>query len=110
MKVTLFVLGERLRKMRKSLQLSQSEVATQLGYPQNTVSKLENGNGCGITFLLEIIHFYKQYYAVGNLFLNKFTLVPQGGQKNSTYAPVRKQVRTSINNIESDISRLHDYT
>lgn len=84
MKVSLKVLGERLYEFRKELNLSQGEVAQTLGCQQNAVSRIENGRGGSIDFLLDMINFYKQYFIIDTLFSSSFQVMRQNEDASAT--------------------------
>ncbi|WP_345158574.1 helix-turn-helix domain-containing protein [Pontibacter saemangeumensis] len=68
-------IGEKLSTFRKSLGLSQREVALSVGVHQNQVSKLENGVGSSIELLLQVLNFYGTTYQVKFLLADTFDIV-----------------------------------
>ncbi len=84
MKISLTVLGERLYEFRKELNLSQGEVAKSLGCQQNAVSRIENGRGGSIDFLLDMINFYKQHFIIDHLFSASFQVMRQNEDASAT--------------------------
>lgn len=107
MKVTLEILGKRLQELRKDLNLSQQEVAQQLGYPQNALSKLETGKGVGIDFLLELIHFYKERFFIDALFLEEpFVVLRRGKDQNSVHSVVIERLKVLEEDVRIEVEQL----
>lgn len=75
MEITLNLLGERLKEMRKDLGMLQEDVAKHLEVNQNAVSRIENGTGGGINVLLKLLNFYSNFYVVAHILSPKFDVV-----------------------------------
>jgi len=75
MKIALTDLGERLQQLRKSLDLSQSDLATTLQVGQNLISRLENGLGGSLDVLLLLINFYSDHFQLYSLFSEQFEVI-----------------------------------
>jgi transcriptional regulator with XRE-family HTH domain len=83
---TLNELGNRLKKIRKLAKLSQKEVAEKLGQNQNTISRLENGNGGSIDILLSLIAFYSKYIAMDYILSDQFHITGKNKGLNNVAA------------------------
>jgi transcriptional regulator with XRE-family HTH domain len=75
MKIALSDIGEKLSTFRKTLGLSQKEVAEAMGVYQSQVSKIESGEGGSIETLLEILNYYGTTYQVNFIFAAEFDVV-----------------------------------
>ncbi len=75
MEITLNLIGERLKEMRKALGMLQEDVAKHLGVNQNAISRIENGSGGGITILLKLINYYSNFFEVGHILSPKFEVI-----------------------------------
>jgi transcriptional regulator with XRE-family HTH domain len=75
MEITLNLLGERLKEMRKDLGMLQEDVAKHLEVNQNAVSRIEKGTGGSISILLKLINYYSTYYVVEHILSPKFEVV-----------------------------------
>lgn len=68
MSVSIQELGQRLKLLRKQLDLSQESLAESMGVNQNQISRLENGVGGTIELLLLLFSFYSNHFHVDLLF------------------------------------------
>lgn len=75
MKITLRILGERLKELRQALDLTQGEIAEHVNVNQNSISRIENGVGGSIDVLLGLINFYKEYFFIQELFSHDFQVI-----------------------------------
>ncbi|MDZ7604422.1 MAG: helix-turn-helix domain-containing protein [Cyclobacteriaceae bacterium] len=76
MEITLRLLGERLKEIRKAMGMLQGDVAKHLDVNQNAISRIENGVGGGTDVLLGMINFYGKFYHVDRILTEKFEIVP----------------------------------
>ncbi|WP_181308806.1 helix-turn-helix domain-containing protein [Rufibacter sp. XAAS-G3-1] len=84
MNLVLVDLGERLQLLRRSLELSQKDLAQTLSVGQNQISRLENGLGGSIDLLLLLINFYDEHFQICNLFKEHFEIVKKGEDEKET--------------------------
>ena len=85
------ILGDRLKKIRESLELSQIDVASNVDCYQNAISNLELGKGGSITLFLQLISYYSQFVYIDMLFADNFYFIPkvQGeGEKSSHWMAI----------------------
>ena len=61
------ILGERLRKVRKHLGLSQKQVAQATNQTQPAISRIENGEEVYTSALLAILLYYRGKVSIDNL-------------------------------------------
>ena len=59
-------LGQRLKKVREIFNLSQFDVAKEIGVTQVYISRMENGN-VKSDFLIRVLEFYSQYISLDRL-------------------------------------------
>lgn len=84
MNIVLADLGERLQLLRKSLDISQKDLAVTLKVGQNQISRIENGLGGSIDLLLQLFNYYSDFFHISYLFSEQFQVVrkeevPPGG-------------------------------
>lgn len=72
MNISLDILGERLRSMRKQLGVRQEDIAQDLGVHQNVISRLEGGKGGSIENLLLLTNYFSGFFYLDNLFCEHF--------------------------------------
>ena len=84
MNLVLADLGERLQLLRRSLELSQKDLALSLNVGQNQISRLETGLGGSIDLLLLLINFYEEHFQICNLFKEHFEIVKKGEAEKET--------------------------
>lgn len=105
-KLTLDTLGERLRKVRIDLGLSQTQLAEQLNVGQMEVSRLETGKGGGINFLLSVICFYSPHIRI-EILLNPnidFSLINRNNQLYKK--PINEIAIERINQLKEDLDNI----
>ena len=59
-------LGQRLKKVREIFNLSQFDVAKEIGVTQVYISRMENGS-VKSDFLIRVLEFYSQYISLDRL-------------------------------------------
>lgn len=69
------LITERLKLLRMSANVSQADLAKELGTHQNAISKMENGHGGSLKLFFQLIGFYSETFYLGNLFSNYFDIV-----------------------------------
>lgn len=75
MNIALSDIGEKLGSFRKTLSLSQKDVAAAMGVHQTQISKLENGEGGSIELLLQVLNYYGTTYQVRFVFADEFEII-----------------------------------
>ena len=110
MKLTISDLGERLQMYRKTLDLSQKDLAAALeSGQQNQISRLENGLGGSLELLLQLVNFYDAHFFTGFLFSEQFEVVrkiegvPVANTYNSIVVERLKLLQTDITGQISEI-------
>lgn len=68
-------IGERLQLVRKGLNLTQGEVAKELGTTQNKISKIEQGGSVNTPIFIKLLAFYSQSISLNVLFAEKIDFV-----------------------------------
>lgn len=68
-------LGKRLQLVRQGLNLTQTEVAREIGTNQIKISKIEQGNSVTTPIFLRLIAFYAQSISLDVLFSEKLDFV-----------------------------------
>ncbi|MDH6358918.1 helix-turn-helix transcriptional regulator [Parabacteroides sp. PF5-9] len=84
-----FTFGERLKKVRMYLGLTQEQLANKLteeeqiklAHAQNAISRLETGKGGDVGFLMNLLNFYSKFIYIDSLFINDFEIV---GKESNT--------------------------
>lgn len=104
MKLDLNNVGERLQQLRKALDISQLELATNTNLNQNQVSRLENGSGGSLEGLFNLINFYSDHFHMNTVFSESFEPVKKSD------APPQVSNRQSVaveklKSIHSDLGR-----
>ena len=101
-KITLAILGKRLKQVREHIKLSQTELAEKLECKQNAISNLELGKGGSITLLFSLLNFYSNYVYIDFIFNEKFYLISnnkedeaQKGNYNTIIAEIIRQSETT---------------
>ncbi len=82
-KISLEVLGERLKHIRGHLGFSQIELAQKLNTTQSALSKIENGLGGSLLLLTTMLNFYSQHIYLNSLFSETFHLVSIDNKEGS---------------------------
>ena len=62
------ILGERLRMIRKYLEITQTELATATSLTQSVISRLENGEEVYASVLLSVLSYYQSMVSLDHLF------------------------------------------
>ncbi len=75
MEITLNLIGERLKEMRKALGMLQEDVAKHLDVNQNAISRIEKGTGGSVSILLKLINYYSNFFVVEHILSPKFEVV-----------------------------------
>ncbi|GAH36044.1 unnamed protein product, partial [marine sediment metagenome] len=79
MEITLNLVGERLKEMRKALGMLQEDVAKHLEVNQNAISRIEKGTGGSVSILLKLINYYSNFFVVEHILSPKFEVVQISG-------------------------------
>lgn len=75
MNIALSDIGEKLKSFRKTLNLSQKDVAVAMGVHQSQLSKIEIGEGASIELLLQVLNYYGSNYHIKYILADSFDIV-----------------------------------
>ncbi len=75
MKITIAILGERFKSLRKHLSLSQGELSNHTGIDINAISRLEQGKSSTIDTLLTLCNYYSDFFYMDNILANNFKVI-----------------------------------
>lgn len=75
MNIALSDIGEKLNAFRKTLGLSQKEVAVAMGVHQTQISKFENGEGSSVELLFQVLNYYGTHYGIKYVIADTFDIV-----------------------------------
>ena len=65
-------LGNRLKKVRLFLSITQTELKDNIGCSQVAISRMESGQGMAYELFIKTLCFYSQYIYIDSLFQEKF--------------------------------------
>lgn len=68
-------LGNRLKKVRLFLSITQTELKDNIGCSQVAISRMESGQGMAYELFIKTLCFYSQYIYIDSLFQEKFQIV-----------------------------------
>lgn len=74
MGITLREIGRRLKEVRNYFNLTQSQIADELGLTQNNVSRLETGRELGSEKLILFLAYYSKYINIDAIFDERFDM------------------------------------
>ncbi|PRY09056.1 helix-turn-helix protein [Pontibacter ummariensis] len=103
MKIALSDIGEKLSSFRKTLNLSQKEVAVAMGVHQTQISKIENGEGGSIELLLLVLNYYGNNYNVKFVLGDEFEVIVNSPGDSLT-SPYNKIAVEKLTMLEGEIS------
>ena len=86
MSVSIQELGQRLKLLRKRLDLSQESLAESMGVNQNQISRLENGVGGTIELLLLLFSFFSKHFHVDLLFSDSFDILEKHEKLSNSHS------------------------
>lgn len=72
-------LGNRLKKVRLFLSITQMELKDSIGCSQVAISRMESGQGMAWELFIKTLCFYSQYIYIDSLFQEKFQIVSING-------------------------------
>lgn len=101
------ILGERLRMIRKHLEISQQELAKATNLTQPAISRLENGEEVYASALLAVLDFYREKINMDYL------LDPDVETENNTLLycnshEFRQRIDRQLAIIANDLDKNHD--
>lgn len=103
-KITLPILGTRLKQIREHIGYSQAQLAEKLDCKQNAISNLELGKGGSLKLFFQMLNFYSDYVYIDLIFSEKFYLISNTEQdeaKKANYNSVIIEIiRQSIRSCE----------
>jgi transcriptional regulator with XRE-family HTH domain len=108
-------LGKRLRTVRELFNMSQTEVAEQIGVTQTYIHRLEKGNRINSDFLINVLVFYSRYISLDRLFDEKVSIheamqeelkTPTGELIRNRAALVQESVNGLFENLRVEQDRL----
>lgn len=91
-------MGKRLQLVRQGLQLTQSQVAEQIGATQIKISNIEQGKVVTTPTFLKLLAFYSQSISLDVLFSEKIDFVTYENLFNNDYA-MTKMVKERLDNL-----------
>ena len=107
-RITLPILGTRLKQIREHIGYSQAQLAEQLNCKQNAISNLELGKGGSLKLLFQVLNFYSNYVFIDLIFSEKFYLISNTeedeAQKANYNSVIIEIIRQSEKNYEDAMS------
>ena len=91
-------LGQRLKKVREIFNLSQFDVAKEIGVTQVYISRMENGS-VKSDFLIRVLEFYSQYISLDRLLNEKNRAALVRELVNGLFETFRKEQDAHIDEI-----------
>lgn len=91
-------MGKRLQLVRQGLQLTQSQVAEQIGATQIKISNIEQGKVVTTPTFLKLLAYYSQSVSLDVLFSEKIDFVTYENLFNNDYA-MTKMVKERLDNL-----------
>ncbi len=96
-KITLEIIGKRLKEVRENLQLNQKEVADKIGKKQGIISALEQGKNGGLETLLALLNLYKDDIHIADIWEEDFDFYYSNQkQKNINFEKDIKEQKKQI--------------
>jgi transcriptional regulator with XRE-family HTH domain len=106
--LTLKEFGNRIKVMRTTLNIKQEELASAIGTTQNTISRLENGQGSSIEFFFSVLNFYKQKgIKVYLLLLPTFDINLITSSENTTIEQIQGLMHELLLKINDDFRTIY---
>lgn len=106
-------LGNRLKKVRLFLSITQTELKDNIGCSQVAISRMESGQGMAYELFIKTLCFYSQYIYIDSLFQEKFQIVSIDnidGEKNILKSNVntmaKGMIKDAISHYQKSISDL----
>lgn len=106
-------LGNRLKKVRLFLSITQTELKDNIGCSQVAISRMESGQGMAYELFIKTLCFYSQYIYIDSLFQEKFQIVSLDnidGEKDILKSNVntmaKGMIKDAISHYQKSISDL----
>ncbi len=108
-------LGNRLKKVRLFLSITQMELKDSIGCSQVAVSRMESGQGMAWELFIKALCFYSQYIYIDSLFQEKFQIVSINGIdgeknifKSNVNTMAKSMIKDAISHYQKSISDLEE--
>lgn len=106
-------LGNRLKKVRLFLSITQMELKDNIGCSQVAISRMESGQGMAWELFLKVLCFYSQYIYIDSLFQEKFQIVSINGidgeksiLKSNVNTMAKSMIKEAISHYQESLSDL----
>ena len=108
MKLTIAVLGDRFRSLRKHLDLSQGDLSRHTGLNINTISRLEKGESSTIDTLLTLCNYFSQFFYMDNILSNSFQVIDLNSisEADKTMGIAAEQLKYLMDNNREQLQRV----
>ncbi|MBP3776264.1 MAG: transcriptional regulator [Prevotella sp.] len=104
----LIVIGDRLKRIRKFLGLTQDEVARSANVSQAAVSRIEHGEEVYASVLLALVIFYQSQNISTEVIFNPQLDITQKEESTDVTADKQKlEILSKIDTIREDLSELY---
>lgn len=106
-------LGNRLKKVRLFLSITQMELKDSIGCSQVAISRMESGQGMAWELFIKTLCFYSQYIYIDSLFQEKFQIVSINGidgekgiLKSNVNTMAKSMIKEAISHYQVSLSDL----
>lgn len=106
-------LGNRLKKVRLFLSITQMELKDSIGCSQVAISRMESGQGMAWELFIKTLCFYSQYIYIDSLFQEKFQIVSINGidgekgiLKSNVNTMAKSMIKDAISHYQESLSDL----
>ena len=106
-------LGNRLKKVRLFLSITQMELKDSIGCSQVAISRMESGQGMALELFIKTLCFYSQYIYIDSLFQEKFQIVSINGidgekgiLKSNVNTMAKSMIKEAISHYQESLSDL----
>lgn len=106
-------LGNRLKKVRLFLSITQMELKDSIGCSQVAISRMESGQGMAWELFIKTLCFYSQYIYIDSLFQEKFQIVSINGidgekgiLKSNVNTMAKSMIKEAISHYQESLSDL----
>lgn len=101
MKITNIEFGERLKKCREFLEITQKQLAKECNTKQVSISNLENGRG-GFSTIIKVLEFYSQHIYINMLFEKVFIPIAVDSNKEVIKNILGNFIKEYLNQIYNE--------